>query len=132
MANDNKTPHAFFYKFLENYNTKTLTTMQEIVVYEYLLMQGKQHQIKRHAQDFYHSMRQFVGHLRLREHTIKQVLNKLENMGYISTQTKGTPATMHYAVDFKWLSNNLTKIYTAEGAKEYKEYFDDLYRKSQF
>lgn len=120
------TPHAFYFKNLAFYNKDNMTNINQVIIFEYLVMLGKLYHVSRKKRTFYHSIKQFREHTLLADHSISKQLNAFEKLGLLHKTRKGLPATGCYSVDFCWLVNNLEYFFNKDGVELYRKYFRSL------
>jgi len=108
---------------IQNYRHDYFDTIEQIVVFEYILYRYLYHKLDGH-EDFFHSKRDFAEKIKVKPAKLDSIIELLEGKRLISTQLKGTPRTRYFRVNMEVLFSEIPKMLYSY-AKPRKE-FDEI------
>ena len=111
------------FKNIQNYRHDYFDSVEQIVVFEYILFRYLYHRLAGH-EDFFHSKRDFAEKIKVKPSKLDSIVEILENKGLISTCLKGTPRTRYFKVNMEVLLSEIPKMLHSY-AKPHNE-FDDI------
>lgn len=94
----------------QNYNSNFFNTMEEIVVFEYLLMLDEYFKEKYNLKKFYHTKKQFKDKIGIKASKLNSILAKFEKLGFITLTKEGIPCKMHFKLHIPIIANSLSQI----------------------
>jgi DNA-binding PadR family transcriptional regulator len=118
-VSDNKLRNFFDWRVLHfqnlaNYRAEYFGTLEEIVVFEYMLFRYLYHRRRGHRM-FFHSKEDFERHIKVKQHKLDGIIKWLESKGLIETELKGMPKRRYFKVNMKQLVAELPNILHSYG-----------------
>lgn len=94
----------------QNYNSNFFNTMEERVLFEYLLMLNDYFKEKNNITKFYHSKKQFKERVGIKLTKLNSVLAKFEKLGFISISKEGMPCKTYFKLNIPKIVSSLPQI----------------------